>query len=266
MYFRGNCYLASPASSFEEKCPSMSMRIDSVFYPRAPLRMTARNQKRKHWGREWFKTNMAAFRASLHAPSSLVCSAAESDNSSEDELPFDENIPLAGYKEQDEEEDEEAIGDVESVSSQACCIRPRIKLKVAFDTRNVFLNLWSVYVFHTSSNHPLLRGSRRHDRSAVVFSEEIRRAERKKTSNNNIRLTVKRKRIFCCISFLLLLEFCKSFTSSNLRRRLRCCAIFVTDYRCTGWLLCEHWIKFDSGTTSELKSCLCRASVESNIN
>ena len=84
---------------------------------------------------------MAAFRASLHAPSSLVCSAAESDNSSEDELPFDENIPLAGYKEQDEEEDEEAICDVESVSSQSCCIRPMIKLKVAFDTRNVFLNL-----------------------------------------------------------------------------------------------------------------------------
>ena len=49
---------------------------------------------------------------------SLVCSAAESDNSTEDELPFDENIPLAGYKERDEEEDEEAIGDVESVSSQ----------------------------------------------------------------------------------------------------------------------------------------------------
>ena len=82
---------------------------------------------------------MAAFRASLHAPSSLVGSAAESDNS--DELPFDENIPLAGYKEQDEEEDEEAVGDVESVSSQSCCIRPRIKLKVAFDTRNVFLNI-----------------------------------------------------------------------------------------------------------------------------
>ena len=90
-------------------------------------------------------------------------------------------------------------------------------------------------VFHTSSNHPLLRGSRRHDRSAVVFSEEIRRAERKKTSNNNIRLTVKRKRIFCCISFLLLLEFCKSSTSSNLRRRLRCGAIFVTAYRCTDY-------------------------------
>ena len=94
----------------------MSMRIDSVFYPRAPLRMTAGSQKRKHWGREWFKTNMVDFRASLHAPSSLVCSATESDNSSEDERPFDENIPLAGYR--DEEEDEEAIGDVESVSSQ----------------------------------------------------------------------------------------------------------------------------------------------------
>ena len=32
------------------------------------------------------------------------------------------------------------------------------------------------------------------------------------------------------------------------------------------WRLCEHWIKFDSGTTSDLKSCLCRASVEPNIN
>ena len=51
---------------------------------------------------------------------------------------------------------------------------------MAFDTRNVFLNLSSVYVFHTSSNHPLLRGSRQNDRSAVVFSEELRRAERKK--------------------------------------------------------------------------------------
>ena len=178
---------------------------------------------------------MAAFRASLHAPSSMVCSAAESVNSSEDELPFDENIPPAGYKEQDEEEDKDAIGDVESVSSQSCCIRPRIKLKLAFDTRNVFLNLWSVYVFHTSSNHPLLRGSRRHDRSAVVFSEEIRKAERKKTSHNNIRLTVKWKMIFCCISFLLLFEFCKSFKSSNLRRRLLFGAIFVTAYRCTDY-------------------------------
>ena len=53
---------------------------------------------------------MAAFRASLHAPSSLVRNVTEFDNSSEDELTFDENIPLAGYEEQDEEEDERAIG------------------------------------------------------------------------------------------------------------------------------------------------------------
>ena len=90
------------------------MRIESVYYPGAPLCMTARNQARKHWsreiGREWFITNMAAFHASsLHAPSSLVFNATESDNSSEDELTFDENIPLAGYEQRDEEEDEEAI-------------------------------------------------------------------------------------------------------------------------------------------------------------
>ena len=95
------------------------------------------------------KTKMTAFRTSLHAPSSLVWNAAESDNSSEDELPFDENIPLAGSKEQDEEEDEEAIG--------------------GFLGRN-----------RNSSN-------------------------KRRTSNNNIRLTVKRKRIFCSISFLCLL-------------------------------------------------------------
>ena len=40
----------------------------------------------------------------------LVSNAAESDNLSEDELPLDEDIPLAGHKEQDKEEDEEAIG------------------------------------------------------------------------------------------------------------------------------------------------------------
>ena len=79
------------------------MRIESVYYyPRAPLRMTE----------AWLNGYMAAFGVSLHAPSSLVCNAAESNNSSGDELPFDENIPLAGCKEQDEEEDEEAIGDV----------------------------------------------------------------------------------------------------------------------------------------------------------
>ena len=106
---------------------------------------------------------MAAFHASsLHVPSSLVFSATESDNSSEDELPFDENIPLAGYEQRYEEEDEEAIS--------------------GFLARN-----------KKSSN-----------------------TKKKKTSNYNIRLTVKRKRIFCCISFLRLLEFCKSFPSSNL--------------------------------------------------
>ena len=144
----------------------ISMRNESVYCPGAPLRMTARNQTRKHWSREifreWFITNMAAFHASsLHAPSSLVCNATESDNSSEDELTFDENIPLAGYEEQEEEEDEETIG--------------------GFLARN-----------KKSSN------------------------TKKKTSNYNIRLTVKRKRIFCCISYLRLLEFCKSFASSNL--------------------------------------------------
>ena len=39
-----------------------------------------------------------------------------------------------------------------------------------------------------------------------------RKSRKKKTSNYNIRLTVKRKRVFCRISFLLPLEFCKSFT------------------------------------------------------
>ena len=53
---------------------------------------------------------MAAFHSSLHAPSPLVSNAAESDNLSEDELPLDEDIPLDGHKEQDKEEDEEAIG------------------------------------------------------------------------------------------------------------------------------------------------------------
>ena len=89
------------------KCilPGISMHIESVFYLKAPLRMTVRNQKRTQalGSRMVSKANMTAFRASLHAPSSLACNAAESDNSSEDELPFDENIPLAGNKEQDEE-------------------------------------------------------------------------------------------------------------------------------------------------------------------
>ena len=46
---------------------------------------------------------MAAFRASLHTPS-LVCNAAESDNLSQDDLRFDENLPLATrYKERHED-------------------------------------------------------------------------------------------------------------------------------------------------------------------
>ena len=62
----------------------------------------------------------------------------------------------------------------------------------------------------------------------VEVEQETSAPPSKKTPGStpdNIRLTVKRKRIFCCISFLLLLEFCKSFTSSNLRWRLRCGAI-----------------------------------------
>ena len=68
-----------------------------------------------HDGQEseaWLNSYMANFGASFHAPSCLVCNAAEFNNSSGDELPFDENIPLAGYEEQDEKEDEETIGDV----------------------------------------------------------------------------------------------------------------------------------------------------------
>lgn len=145
---------------------------------------------------------------------------------------------------------------------KSCCIRPRIESKLTFDTWNVFLNLLSVYVFHTSSNHPLLRGSRRHDRSAVVFSEEIRSVERKNIFNNNIRLTVKRERIFCCIFSLLLLEFCKSFTSRNLRRRLQCDAIFVTAYRCTDY--CSN-TKFSSTLARRRNWSRACASVKPNI-
>ena len=72
----------------------------------------------------------------------------------------------------------------------------------------------------------------------VEVEQETSAPPSKKTPGStpdNIRLTVKRKRIFCCISFLLLLEFCKSFTSSNLRWRLRCGTIFVTAYSCTDY-------------------------------
>ena len=43
------------------------------------------------------------------------------------------------------------------------------------------------------------------------FLRRNKKSSNQKTSDNNIRLTVKRKSIFCCISFLRLLEFCKSF-------------------------------------------------------
>ena len=115
--FKRRAYAVSNLMHKFRRCifAGISMRIESVYYPGVPLRMTARNQTRKHWSREigrgWFITNMAAFHASsLHAPSSLVRNVTEFDNSSEDELTFDENIPLAGYEEQDEEEDERAIG------------------------------------------------------------------------------------------------------------------------------------------------------------
>ena len=130
------------------------------------------------------------------------------------------------------------IGSSVTVSRcKSCCIRPRIKLKVAFDTRNVFLNLWSVYLFHTSSNHPFLWGSRRHDQSAVVFSEE---QKEKKLLIITFAWRSKGKGFSAAFLF-----FSSSTFVIVLRRRLRCGAIFVTDYRCTGWLLCEPWIKFD---------------------
>ena len=61
---------------------------------------------------------MAAFRANQVCMLLPPWFAMLPGNSSDDELTFDKNVPLAGYKEQGEGEDEEAIGDVESVSSQ----------------------------------------------------------------------------------------------------------------------------------------------------
>ena len=59
------------------------MRIESVYHPRAPLRMTARNPRSESTGVEngWVESG---FHSSLHAPSPLVSNAAESDNLSED--------------------------------------------------------------------------------------------------------------------------------------------------------------------------------------
>ena len=113
-------------------------------------------------------------------------------------------------------------------------------------------------IIHQKTNYPLTKiihwlaiknkMKRKTRKRSAVSSEEIRRAAiKKKTSNNNIHLTVKKKRTFCCISFHCLLEFCKSFARSNLRRSLRCGAIYVTAYRCT-----------DYCTNTELSSTLAR--------
>ena len=93
------------------------------------------------------------------------------------------------------------IGSSAKVSRcKSCSIRLRIKLKVALDTRKVFLNLVSLYVFHTWSNQPLFRCKCRHDRTGAAFSAEMRSIVRTKIRNNHIRLASKRKRIFCCSS------------------------------------------------------------------
>ena len=112
-------------------------------------------------------------------PCKFACSfPLESDNSSEDELPFDENILQGGYK-----QDEEKGGNDQRCLGQ--CHRTR----------------------------------------------EIRRAAINETSNNNIRLTVKKKSIFCCIPFNFL-------TSSS-----------FTAYRCTDYC---------ANTTELLSSTLAR--------
>ena len=84
------------------------MRIESVYYyHRAPLRMTARNQKRG-----CMTTWLLSVEVCILLPPWFAVLQSPSIHHAGDELPFDENIPLAGCKEQDEEEDEETIGDV----------------------------------------------------------------------------------------------------------------------------------------------------------
>ena len=97
------------------KCLSMSMRIDSVYFPRAAMRIIPFISPELLCALQpgirsvstgvanGLKQTWLLSVQSLHAPSSLVCNAAEPDNTSEDELPFDENIPLTGYKEQEED-------------------------------------------------------------------------------------------------------------------------------------------------------------------
>lgn len=75
------------------------------------------------------------------------------------------------------------------------------------------------------------------------------------TSNNNIRFTYTRKRIFCCVSFLLLRSssFCKSFTSNNLHRSLQCGAIFLTTDYCIACATGETklWLSSVSSTLAQ---------------
>ena len=159
------------------KCilPGISMRIESIFYLKPPLRMTVRNQKRKHWVREW------------------------------------------------------SVKQRWLLSVQVCTHLPP------------WLAMLQNPIIHQKTNYLLTKIShwlaiknkmkRKTRKRSGVFSEEIGIAAIKETSNNNIRLTVKRKRILCSISFLRLLLFCMSFISSNLRWSLRRGAIFFTAYR-----------------------------------
>ena len=113
------------------------------------------------------KQNMAAWRSHLNNIS--TASELDEEISSNQETSADNGIPLAGYA--DKSEREEASGDESEISRKSsagncnsgkkgigssatvsrcksCSIRLRIKLKVALDTRKVFLNLVSLYVFH----------------------------------------------------------------------------------------------------------------------
>ena len=148
---------------------------------------------------------------------------------------------------------------------KSCSIRLRINLKVALDTRKVFLNLVSLYVFHTRSNQPLFRCRRRHDQAATAFSAEMRSAVRIKIRNNHIRHASKRKRSFCCSCTRRLLKSCRNFISKSLRFVFEYRAIFkmnTADSMLRGST--NMWIKFHSGTTFESKSGFCHATVEPN--
>ena len=100
-------------------------------------------------------------------------------------------------------------------------------------------------------------------RSAVI-SEEIKRAAIKKLSNNNIHWRSKWKGFSAAFLFSSSSRFVRvykqQFTLDFTMRR------HFSHRLPLYWLLCEHWNKFDSGTTPGLNSCLCRASVEPIID